>query len=100
MPAYARDRSIVYSAKRRRSGSGSLCFHQQLVEQLETEINLFVADMQRRCKRDDIFVVAANVEYQADFPASVFELARESDLDHLVYQSLARSEPVRFADFG
>src|ERR1700682_2466857 len=58
MPACARDRSIVHSDKRR-LGSGSLCFHQQLVEQLETEINLFFADMQRRCKRDDIFVVAA-----------------------------------------
>src|SRR5262245_55399266 len=71
----------------------------ELVEQGECEINLAVADGERRSEGDDVLVVPADIEHQAVTLAAMFEIALQRHVDQRIDHRLVGSEPVLAADF-
>src|SRR5215475_2594740 len=71
----------------------------ELVEQGEREINLGVADGERRSEGDDVLVVPADVEHQAVALVALFEIALQRRADQRIDHRLVGSEPVLAADF-
>ncbi|KAG0770978.1 hypothetical protein G6F22_016902 [Rhizopus arrhizus] len=81
------------------ASTSALGLGQRLVEQGDRQVDLFVADVQRRREGDHVLVTATHVEHEAHALAIMQQVAGQADVDHAVQQFLVRRVAVGLADF-
>src|SRR3974390_2660229 len=64
--------------RRTRAPSTQAAALEQLVEQADRNVSLCAGNGERRCQREDVFVIAANVEHEAIVLATDLEIALQA----------------------